>query len=369
MPSHSLSMPARRNRLGVRALCLAGALACSGISASTSRAQAPAAIDTAALPAGLRERAEKVGSGEWAVAAVLTMPAASAPVPAIVLMHGSGPGTRDGEIGPNRVYREMAWALAARGVAVLRYDKRSTAHQARFQARGRAPTMDEEHVDDAVAAARLLQRTPGVDPHRVYVLGLSQSTAVAADVAARVASAGEAPVAGLVLVSASARRPAEMILDQTEYGARVARQSGDSARLREALWAHGEAERMRRAELPDSVLALGMPLAYWRAMDPRRTWAETARFLEAGGRVLVVSGARDFQTTESDHAGWQRALARYPAASFRRYPALNHLMQPGVGKMTPAEFEQPMRVSPDFLDDVARWIGQTDLEKNDRGRR
>ena len=115
------------------------------------------------MPRRVSEREVTVGAGEWAAAGVLALPVGRGPFPAVVLMHGSGPGTRDGNVGPNRVFRETAWALAERGVAVLRYDKRTTAHAARYRALGREATMEEEHVDDAVAAVRLLRRTPGVD--------------------------------------------------------------------------------------------------------------------------------------------------------------------------------------------------------------
>jgi len=359
MPRHYPGPAAHGRSVRVLALCLTVA-ATRGVAPPALRAQPPAAApgparDTATPPRGVRERGLQVGRGEWAVDAVLTVPAGTAPAPAVVLMHGSGGGTKDGDVGPNKVYREMAWALGARGVAVLRYDKRLTAHAARARALGRPLTMDEDQTDDGVAAARLLQHTEGVDPRRVHVLAVSQSTAVAADVAARVAQAGGPPLAGLVLVSASARGPAQMIREQTAYGARVARQRGDSAGLREALAVQAEAERMARADLPDSARVLGMDLGYWRSMDPRRTWRETAAFLAAGGRVFVASGGRDFQTTAGDFAAWRRALAAHRGATFHRYADLNHLMQPGVGKMTPDEFERPMRLSPQFLDDVARW--------------
>jgi len=55
---------------------------------------------------------------------------------------------------------------------------------------------------------------------------------------------------------------------------------------------------------------------------------------------------------------WHLMLAAHPGATFHRYADLNHLMQPGVGKMTPDEFERPMRLSARFVDDVARWTMQ-----------
>ena len=59
---------------------------------------------------------------------------ASMPVPGIVLVHGSGPIGRDGEVAGQlnmgfgftlSVYKEVSKALQNAGFAVLRYDKRS----------------------------------------------------------------------------------------------------------------------------------------------------------------------------------------------------------------------------------------------------
>jgi len=42
-------------------------------------------------------------------------------------VHGSGDQGRDQQVGPNRTFKEIAWGLATRGVAVLRYDQRPVA--------------------------------------------------------------------------------------------------------------------------------------------------------------------------------------------------------------------------------------------------
>jgi hypothetical protein len=323
MPRHSpIPVPhARSARL--LALCLTVG-ATHAVAPAALRAQPPAAApgparDTATPPRGVRERGLQVGRGEWAVDAVLTVPAGTAPAPAVVLMHGSGGGTKDGDVGPNKVYREMAWALGARGVAVLRYDKRLTAHAARARALGRPLTMDEDQTDDGVAAARLLQHTEGVDPRRVHVLAVSQSTAVAADVAARVAQAGGPPLAGLVLVSASARGPAQMIREQTAYGARVARQRGDSAGLREALAVQAEAERMARPTSPTAPACWG-----WTSATGAR-WtrgAPGARRRPSSPRAAACSSPRARATSRpppgtSRRGGgrWRRTRGRPSAAT------------------------------------------------------
>lgn len=73
-----------------------------------------------------------VGSGEWALPGTLSLPNGAGPFPAVVLVHGSGPADRDETVGPNKPFRDLAWGLASRGVAVLRYDKRTRVHGHKF---------------------------------------------------------------------------------------------------------------------------------------------------------------------------------------------------------------------------------------------
>ena len=56
--------------------------------------------------------------------ATVTLPKGAGPFPAVVLVQGSGPHDRDETIGPHEPFRDLAWGLASRGIAVLRYDKR-----------------------------------------------------------------------------------------------------------------------------------------------------------------------------------------------------------------------------------------------------
>jgi hypothetical protein len=57
---------------------------------------------------------------EWQLAGILTMPTGAGPFPGVVLVHGSGPNDADETIGANKPFKDLAWGLASRGVAVLR---------------------------------------------------------------------------------------------------------------------------------------------------------------------------------------------------------------------------------------------------------
>src|SRR5262249_494647 len=132
-----------------------------------------AARPPAPAPASDRFKEESVTGGgeEWAVAGTRSMPLG--PIAgAVVLVHGSGPNDRDETVGANAPFRDLAWGLADRGVAVLRYEKRTRQHPAQMAAL-KSFTVRDETIEDALRAAALLRSHDRIDPKRVFVLGHS----------------------------------------------------------------------------------------------------------------------------------------------------------------------------------------------------
>jgi hypothetical protein len=76
-----------------------------------------------ARPGAFEERQARVGARP-ALPGVLTIPIGGGSFPAVVLVHGSGPSDEDESVGGVKVFKDLAWGLASRGVAVLRYVKR-----------------------------------------------------------------------------------------------------------------------------------------------------------------------------------------------------------------------------------------------------
>jgi dienelactone hydrolase len=297
------------------------------------------------------ERELPVGEGRWALPGTLTLPAAAERVPAVVLVHGSGPNDRDETIGPNKPFRDLAHGLGSLGVAVLRYEKRTRYHGSALAAElGDALTVKEETIDDAVAAARALRGVAEVDAARIFVAGHS----LGGTVIHRIALA--APEARGFVVLAGVTRPLEDVyLGQVEYITGVdGTVSGTEAELRER--ARVQVARVKTlapgATVAARDLPLGIPVPYWLdlAAHPPTTLGAEAR------PILVLYGDRDYQVTAEDFAGWERLLAGKPNATLKRYPALNHLFIAGSGKSTPSEYLQPGYVAEEVVRDIAAWV-------------
>lgn len=140
--------------------------------------------------------------------ATLTMPVGPGPAAAVVLVHGSGPGDRDATVGQIKQFKDLALGLASRGIAVLRYDKRTRVHASLMRDLS-GFTVKDESIDDAVAAVQVLRSTSGVDPNRIVVLGHSMGGMLVP----RIAAAGP-PAAGFVVMAGAARPIPQAVVER-----------------------------------------------------------------------------------------------------------------------------------------------------------
>jgi len=306
----------------------------------------PAPPPAPAADASFSEQAFEVPASGKATAGLpgtLALPKGDGPFPAIVLVHGSGPSDRDETIGPNRPFLDIARGLAAQGIAVLRYEKRT---QARPQDFNGEFGIDDETSNDAVAAVTTLAATPGIDPQHVYLLGHS----LGGMLAGRIANAGNTKLAGLVLLAAPARPLLDLLAEQNRYMANL--DGSISAEEQTHLDALDAAIAKVRSDAAATLMDL--PGSYWQQVEQVNPVADVrASKLPA----LLLQGGRDMQVIDADWQQWKLGL-QGDAYRFKHYPALNHLGIAGEGKPTLDEYARPGHVDATLIDDVAQWIKQ-----------
>lgn len=254
-------------------------------------------------PATFTERDVTLGRPPWQLPGTWAMPTGAGPFPAVILVHGSGPGDRDGTLGPNRMLKDLALGLATRGIAVLRYDKR-TRRYPRESAAIAGLTVKDVVVDDVVAAAAFLRQTPGIDATRIVAAGHS----LGAMLIPRIAEA-EPRFAGFVVLAAPAQSLEQAIVRQIRSLADAdgTVSAEEQVQIQGAEGLAATVAKLTAADRASTVLMGGAPPAYWldlRGDDPPRA------ALLVKQPMLVLQGERDYQVTMDDFANGRPRSAR-----------------------------------------------------------
>jgi dienelactone hydrolase len=307
------------------------------------------------------------GAGtKWPLNGILTLPAGAdekAPVPAVVLVHGSGPHDMDSTFSGTRGLFDIADFLAENGIAAIRYDKRTFAHGAKFvQSFGNSATVWEETIEDAVLAAEILRADPRVG--EVYMLGWSLGGMLAPRIHA---SGGDFD--GLIIFAGSARPLMDITYDQ--FMAEIAGAIELYGELPELTAAMDQLESLVEiaASIPDmtdekaknTLLPLLNVSAYYikdMLIHPFESYIK-----DIAVPVMVMQGHNDYQVlAEVDYKLLQELLGARGNASFKLYDGLDHFFMPSIA----ANFSEHRdiiglrppgtRIAEQVLGDIADWV-------------
>lgn len=268
--------------------------------------------------------ADTVVTGDIRLPATILMPADARDVPIVVMVHGSGALDRDETIYQNKPFRDIAEGLTRKGIATLRYDKRTYIY------RQPVTTMDDETMLDALSAIRLAHQYSS----RVYLLGHSLGAMLAPLIAERTAE----PLAGVIMLAAPARDMETVVREQFDY----LLPSGASPAFKEQ-----QIENLRQRS-PHYLQPQGQTDAAHRLTIP----------------MLILQGERDYQVTMQDFRLWQQVLNGKSNIIFHSYPRLNHPFMDGEDKSNPMEYQKLGHVATYVIDDISSFIHQ--IEKHDK---
>jgi pimeloyl-ACP methyl ester carboxylesterase len=232
----------------------------------------------------------------------LTLPAGRAKPPVVLVIAGSGPTDRNGNASTLvlNMYAKLAAALAERGIATVRYDKRGIAAS---QAAG--PDETSLRFDAYVADGRFSS---------VTVVGHSEGSLVG------MIAAQSAPVDAYVSLE-GAGFPANVVLAR-QLATNLAAYPELKAQSDRILASLASGKLVAASDVPAPLLSLYRPsvqpyLLSWFAFDPR------VEILKTTGRITIVQGTHDVQVSVDD--GKALAAAR-PSATFVLIDGMTHVL-------------------------------------------
>jgi len=324
-----------------------------------------AAIAAAPLP--YREEAASFDAAPGVrLAGTLTLPSGNGPFAVALLIGGSGQHDRDEVFADHKPMLVLADALARKGYAVLRYDKRGAGKSTGSFAAAAMP----DFVSDAAAAIAYLRHRPDIDPARIGVIGHSEGGTIGALLAVK------DPSLAYVVMMAGFAAPADMLVAEQIRRIDIANGTAPSTAAQtyalnlKLFSAIGdardqqEAERKVReviattspapakAESDQAMMFAGMPaMRFILGYDP------TSSLRQLRVPLLALVGSKDLVVPpDVNLPALRKAVAHDPDATIVELKGLNHFFQT-AGTGAPQEFATiEQTLAPEVMATIIPWI-------------
>ena len=283
---------------------------------------------------------------------ILAMPKGEGPFPAVVLLQGSGPSDMDETVGSLKPFRDLAEGLAAQGIAVYRFDKRSYVYGNELAAK-KEITLQDEYIEDAVNAVRLLAGQDRIDPDRIFVLGHSLGGNAVPAIARELR---QAPVKarGYIMMAASPRPLDVLMREQYNFLYSLLPEiSAEQQAEKDALFS--ELDKLQDLDsLSEDDRIAGVYSAYWK-------WLAAYDILGAAGEitepVLLLQGEEDYQVTMEDFGIWKSAVGGRENWRLVSFPGLTHAFVPGEKAEGSAVYTRDGKVREDVILEITSFVG------------
>lgn len=287
---------------------------------------------------------------------VLSLPSLTGElVPAVVIVHGSGPSNMDGKVFNNHPYKDISNGLSEKGIAVLRYDKRTLVYGKEMK-KDAGISVKEETIEDAILAANFLRNDLRIDPNKIFIIGHSLGGMLAPRIDAEGGN-----FAGLVIMAGSPRKLEEIIMDQNEmilnslnkFLRWIAKKqiAALSSKFENIYNLSDEEAKLK------SVLGRNIKAYYFKEMGEHPATNYLNSFEKP---ILFLQGEKDFQATvEKDFNEYKKIMDDKPNSTFKLYSNLNHMFMPSIyGELLKAkkEYKVAQHVDKEVINDIADWI-------------
>jgi len=277
------------------------------------------------------------------------------PYPAVITITGSGQQTRSGPVPipgleKYRPFRQIAEALASRGIAVLYVDDRGVGKSTGFDTLATATTSD--FADDVRAQVEYLRKRSEIDPNRIALVGHSEGGIIAPMVAAT-----DPRIAAIVLMAGTAKRGDDVLADQmkdlVERDPTLTEEERTKKRAEHREMLRAVIEGGDTSKVPEMLRSPWFKefLAY----DPLTTIRRVRQ------PILILQGALDRQVTAEQATMLEQAArqAGNKDVTTHIFPNLNHLFLPArTGAFSEYSSLETSVIGDEVLKILSDWLRQ-----------
>ncbi|HHU56596.1 MAG TPA: prolyl oligopeptidase family serine peptidase [Acholeplasmataceae bacterium] len=260
----------------------------------------------------------EVTTGNLSLDGKLTTPITKEKVPAVVMVHGSGPLDMDSTVNKLKPFKDLAEGLANKGIASIRYDKVTYTHLNEV-ATNYDFTIYDETVYDALSAVKLLKEDSRIDSNNIFILGHSLGGQLAPIILNE-----EPSINGAIMMAGTPRHILDLLMDQIK--------EQDENYHKEVYPIYKYIKNLEEV-VPgqEKYLYFGAYQKYWVNYNKINIEEET-KSASQNHPLLIMQGGLDIQVPKSTIDLYKNILKDSSNIVYKEYELLNHCFDDGQEK-------------------------------------
>ncbi len=277
--------------------------------------------NSAPLPAYCKEETATIKTTDGDLKGTIVIPANNFKGKIVLIIAGSGPTDRNGNniLGVTaRSYQLLAYALAEKGIASLRYDKRMVGESTGFSKKPEATTFDD-FVTDAAACMHQLESDKRFS--QIYICGHSEGSLVGELIASAANTKKDKPAGFISLCGPGLQ------LDKTMERQLIENAHYDEATVKPIIAAIKKDTVMPKLSQGLESIFVPQNMVFMHSIfqyDP------AAQMKKVKINVLIVSGSHDIQVSPADAEALRKAK---PDARLLIVSNMNHVLKDAPADM------------------------------------
>ncbi len=293
------------------------------------------------------------------IVGTLAVPEEKGPFPAVIIIGGSGPFDRNGDVDPrsteamalSSTYKDIAQALSKEGFVTLRYDKRGVGNST-----GEGGDFPEPSLRDLKAAVAFLKGETYVDPERIALIGHSLG-----GLWALMETAESSDIAAICLMATPAKPYGEVIIEQIEglltLEGRNETDIADAVARQRALY-----DQLRTRGVDPAIYTepVRSQLEFLKALMDT-SGADYAQEIECP--ALILQGDKDLFTVIPEEAQLLKEAfinGGNEKVKLVIFPDLDHVFRPAPDKPSlDLYYEERGPISAEVVDTIVDWMKST----------
>lgn len=278
-----------------------------------------------------------VETGEYQLPGKLTMPNSNNKVPAVLFIHGSGANDMNETIGKLKLFEELAIKLAKKGIASIRYDKRTYAYKEQLVNKFDF-TIYDEVIDDAISAIYQLKSNDKISD--IYIIGHSFGGQIAPLIA------NQTNIKGVITLASTTQHIIDVAMSQLKE---------QNSPYFDIYDPYDEYFRNIKELVPseEKYFFMGAYEAYWVSYN-NIDFNNELLICSKSKKMLIMQGGLDLQVKSTTIDEYKNILGN--SSIYKLYEELNHMFVDGNNETIDTTYKEYKEIPTYVIEDIVNFI-------------